>query len=421
MIKSIKKKYKEISRIYGINRAPLYLGYYILHKWIEAVYIHLIKMCYPVDNTLIIFRSFPDYADNARALADYMHDNKYGQKYKIYFDVYDLQKVKRWNKKVSFISCESKIGIYHLNSLKKVYTAGFLMSTHRPILIRKRARKKQIIINLWHGCGYKDKSDSQGKGPANFDLALVPGKLFVTPKSHFWNICKENILPIGYPRYDWLKVKAPAAQQLLDSYKKNQRSKVVMWMPTYRADKNGVYTDTNTITQFPLIDNLEHWYELDGFCAEHNVVLIVKLHPFQKEYDIPFSKFGFIKEIDNSIFDNADVPMYKFIGLTDALISDYSSVAVDYLIVNRPMAFTLDDFEEYSQARGFVFDDPRAYMPGHHLYSFQDLIGFLSDISAGRDVFRSQRRKMYGEAICYSDNYCKSILDKLGIQLKRKI
>lgn len=374
-------------------------------------------MCYSVDNTLIILRSFPDYSDNARALADYMSENEYGQKYKIYFDVSKLKKVKRWNKKVSFISCESEIGIYHLNSLKKVYTAGFLMSTHRPILIRKRARKGQVIINLWHGCGYKEKSSSQGNGPANFDLALVPGKLFIAPKSHFWNICEENILPLGYPRYDWLKVKDSTAQLLLDSYKKNQQSKVVMWMPTYRADKNGVYTDTNTITQFPLIDKVERWYELDRICAEHNVVLLVKLHPFQKEYNIPFCQFNYIKEIDNLVFDNADIPMYKFIGLTDALISDYSSVAVDYLIVNRPMAFTLDDFEDYRSNRGFVFDDPRVYMPGHHLYSFQDLKDFLTDMDTGKDDYQNKREQMYGEAICYSDNYCKSILDKLGIQL----
>ena len=414
---STKRKYKEIARSCGKNMAPLYFVYYILHKFIETIYIKWITMCYPVDNTLIILRSYPDYADNARALADYMLDNNYNKKYKILFDVTDLRNVNRWNKNVPFISCESKIGTYHLSSLKKVYTAGFLMSTHRPILIPKRARKGQKIINLWHGCGYKDRSSSQGKGPANFDLALVPGKMFVAPKSHFWNISKENILPLGYPRYDWLKVKDSVAQQLFDSYKKNRQSKVIMWMPTYRADKNGLYIDTNSITQFPLIGNVEQWYELDKVCAEHNVVLLVKLHPFQKEYDIPFSKFEYIKEIDNSVFERTNIPMYKFIGMTDALISDYSSVAVDYLIVNHPMAFTLDDFEEYRSQRGFVFDDPRVYMPGHHLYSFQDLKGFITDVAVGKDDYQRKREQMYGEAICYSDNYCKNILDKLGIRL----
>ena len=56
-------------------------------------------------------------------------------------------------------------------------------------------------------------------------------------------------------------------------------------------------------------------------------------------------------------------------------------------------------------------------MPGHHLYSLQDLKGFLSDVAVGKDDYQSKREQMYGEAICYSDNYCKSILDKLGIRL----
>lgn len=60
-------------------------------------------------------------------------------------------------------------------------------------------------------------------------------------------------------------------------------------------------------------------------------------------------------------------------GYSDALITDYSSVCVDYLIVDKPIAYTLDDYEVYKQTRGFVFEDPHEYMPGHHLYRFSDL------------------------------------------------
>ena len=140
------------------------------------------------------------------------------------------------------------------------------------------------------------------------------------------------------------------------------------------------------------------------------------MHPFQTEYGIPFDSFSNIKEINNQIFDNADVPMYKFVALTDALISDYSSIGVDYLIVNRPIAFTLDDFEEYKKTRGFIIEDPRIYMPGHHLYTFKELKGFLSDIIDGKDSYKEQREQVLSDLITPSDNYCESILDKLGIK-----
>ena len=109
--------------------------------------------------------------------------------------------------------------------------------------------------------------------------------------------------------------------------------------------------------------------------------------------------------------------MYMFIALTDALISDYSSVAVDYLIVDRPIAFTLDDYEAYKKTRGFVFENPLIYMPGHHLYTFDDLEHFLLDVSMGLDPYKEQRAQVSLKAICLSDNYCQSILKRIGITI----
>jgi len=358
----------------------------------------------------------PDYADNARALAEYMVDNGYTKEYSIYFDVNDIKKRQSTENQIKFISCETKLGLYRLKKLKLIVTAKYLMSTHKPILIRKRARKEQLIINLWHGCGYKDKSSQQGNGHAVFDIAIVPGELFVKPKSYFWNIEEEKILPIGYPRYDWLRGEDIGARNIIESFKKDAETKVVIWMPTYRADTRGVYTDSNSITQFPLVDKVGKWQELDRYCAKLDIVLVVKLHPFQKEYGIPFDNFTNIKEITNQVFEDSDVPMYKFIALTDALISDYSSVAIDYLIVNRPIAFTLDDYEEYKKTRGFVFEDPRVYMPGHHLFTFDDLRTFLSDVSEGNDPYMGQRKEMIKVAINSSEDYCLSILNTLGIK-----
>ena len=141
----------------------------------------------------------------------------------------------------------------------------------------------------------------------------------------------------------------------------------------------------------------------------------MKLHPFQAEYGIPFDSFSNIKKIDNQFFDDIDIPMYEFVALTDALISDYSSIGIDYLIVNHPIAFTLDDFEEYKKTRGFIIDDPRIYMPGHHLYIYEDLKRFLSDVSEGKDSYKEQREKVLGDLITQSDNYSEDILTRLGV------
>ena len=389
--------------------------WYKVHKCLERCYGLYIKHFIPIDKNVVLLRSMPDYADNARALAEYMIEKGYNKKYRIYFDVSNLPKYENSVEGINFVSCKNKLGLYRLSKMRLMITAEYTMETHNNLLPTIYKKKGQYRVRLWHGCGYKDRNSTDRVGVRGFDVALVPGRLFVKTKAYYWNVDEESILPIGYPRYNWLMAKDNKAYKLMNSYKEDTNTKVVIWMPTFRNDKDGKFIDSASITQFPLISDNNQWFELDRLCHEHNVMLLIKLHRLQPNYDIRFGLFSNIREINNDTFENANVQMYQFLALTDALISDYSSVAVDYLIVDKPTAFALEDFEEYKRTRGFVFDDPRDYMPGHHLYSFEDLTGFLSDISANNDKYKDRRSKMYEEAISRSDDYCRDLLEKIGI------
>ncbi len=385
---------------------------------IERVFIFFIKMKYSIDESVIILKSMPDYSDNARALSEYMIKNGYTNKYKIYFDVSNLDYYNDRIEGITFISSKSKNGCYNFSCLRLILTAKYLLSTHDLIVNKKLAQEGQCVVRLWHGCGYKTRMQPEIKKAKRFDAALVPGPLFVKVKAKFWSVEEKYILPIGYPRYDWIKSKDDDAQKLIDSFKLNEKTKVIMWMPTFRKDKYGRSKfDYIKITQFPILYNIDQWKELDSCCARNNIVILVKLHPYQEDYPIPFASFSNIKEIKNELFEKYDIPMYKFIGVTDALISDYSSIAIDYLIVDKPIAFTLDYYEEEKKTRKFIFDDIREYMPGHHLYNITDMKSFIDDISKGNDTYKDKRRQMYDMCIASSDNYCKSVLDKLGITM----
>lgn len=392
--------------------------YVSIHRLIEGVFVFFIKIFYSIDESVIILKSMLDYSDNARALCEYMVKNGYTNKYKIYFVVSNLEYYKNRIEGVTFISSRSKKGYYSFSYLRLIFTAKYLLSTHNLIINKKLAKKNQCIVRLWHGCGYKTRMRPESKKAKRFDAALVPGPLFVKIKAEFWNVDEKCILPIGYPRYDWIKTKDNDALKLIDSFRMNEKTKVVMWMPTFRKDKYERSTfNYIKITQFPIIYNIDSWKELDSYCASNNIVILVKLHPYQEDYSIPFDTFTNIKEVKNELFEKMNIPMYKFIGVTDALISDYSSIAIDYLIVDKPIAFTLDYYEEEKKTRKFIFDDIREYMPGHHLYNITDMENFIDDISKGNDLYKDKRRQMYDMCIAPSDNYCKSVLDKLGITM----
>ena len=388
----------------------------ILHKCLEICYGLYVKQFVPIKKDVILFRSIPDYADNARALAEYMVEKGYDKYYKIYFDVENLSEYKDCIKGITFVSCKNKYDLYKLSRMRLIISAGYTMETHNNLLPARYMKPGQYRVRLWHGCGYKDRNSIDKIKIRKFDAALVPGRLFVKPKAYYWNVDEKYIFPIGYPRYKWLQEKDNKAEKLINSFKNDNNTKVVVWMPTFRNDKNGKLVDSASITQFPLVESPMQWLELDDLCRERNVTLLVKLHRLQPEYDIPFDKFANIKKIGDDTFKKADVQMYQCLALTDALISDYSSVAIDYLIVDRPIAFALQDYEEYKRTRGFVFENPKDYMPGHHLYSFDDLKSFLTDVSANIDKYKDLRLKMDNEAIARSDDYCRDILETVGIR-----
>lgn len=362
----------------------------------------------------IVFTSTPDYSDNSRAFSDYLIANGYLGKYKIFWAVTNPKKCKKLYPKAKVTFVKDK-GISRILNLKLFITAGWQFGTH-GVPYQGSRLQGQKVIRLWHGCSYKDKDSRYKKKPLSktaFDYALVSGPLFIKTKAYFWNCDESKIIPLGYPRYDWLKKESSDAIKL----KKEllcDNEKLIIWMPTYRNNKSECVNDNDNITQFPIIASKNQWMQLDEFCKESRIVLIVKLHPYQKDYDIDWKSFSNIKQIDNKDFELNHTNLYSFLSLTDALITDYSSVGVDYMVVNKPIAFTLDDFELYRDGRGFVIPNVKDYMPGHHLYTFNDLTGFIKDVANNSDIYREQRAKLKDTLIHSSNNYCQEIADKLG-------
>lgn len=67
---------------------------------------------------------------------------------------------------------------------------------------------------------------------------------------------------------------------------------------------------------------------------------------------------------------------------------------MDYLLLDKPTGFTLDDFEEYRAKRGFIYENVLDYMPGNHIYTFDQLAQFLQELSAGIDTHSADRAAM---------------------------
>ena len=374
---------------------------------------HVFKNC-AIEKNKILFTSVPAFSDNAKILYEYLirqYPEKHYQFVWLIGRDDEMPQIPDPNVKIV-----RKGTLYHrglpYHTFKEIYTCQYIFFTHRSPVQECGIRKGQTVVNLWHGCGYKDKEETAQKwiemNPCQ--MALVPGKVFIETKSKFWGCDKSIIQPIGYPRYDLLKTESPNAKQLAAELKGNAE-KLIVWMPTFRKSAKTDYPEANIQSQYdlPLLQSDEQLKQLNAFCAEHHMILCIKRHPLQVKYSCESMSLSHICFISNETFVSHQAELYSFLPYTDALISDYSSIAIDYLLLNRPMAFALEDFEAYQKARGFVFKDPLHYMPGNHLYHYEDLQKFLSEISQGIDSHAQERLQIMEEVHNPCENYCERV------------
>jgi len=134
-----------------------------------------------------------------------------------------------------------------------------------------------------------------------------------------------------------------------------------------------------------------------------NKKIIIKIHHMDYINNIieEYNLFNNIKVINNEFFEKNEVMLYELLGMADKLITDYSSVYIDYLILDKPIGFFIPDLKKYSNDRGFYENNLNESLPGPILEQDNDLINFIIN---NEDNY-SQKRKIINEKYNkYKDN-----------------
>ena len=152
--------------------------------------------------------------------------------------------------------------------------------------------------------------------------------------------------------------------------------------------------------------------ELNRILKFHNNRMIIKLHPLQ-EIDVSKYDYTNIEFVTEQQLMDGDMTVYDLLRNSDALISDYSSVYFDYMILNRQIGFTITDIGEYNKKRGFIFDYPTDYMPGPTLDCKEDFVKFINGVEFGVDSYKNKRFEVNNIFNDYQDgNSAKRIAEK---------
>lgn len=378
---------------------------------------------------VIIFRSGPhsssyikgtDYSDNARALFEYMVANGYNKKYRLVWMVkYPMEFAKYKKENVEFISfdwSESDNKVERDLYYRILCLAKYIFFTDAYGFARN-CRPDQTRMQLWHGCGFKNRVNFV-RCEHRYEYTTVISDLYAKIHEEIYGLRSDQLLVTGYAKQDWL-FQSPE-QELHELFDIIESKKYIFWMPTFRMAEKTLSQlneyELESETGLPIINTAEKMELINHLLKETGCFLIIKLHPFQNTSLVKCENLSNVKLLNNKELFQKDLQINRLLAEADALISDYSSAAVDFMLLDRPIAFTLEDVGEYANSRGFVFDNIEQWLPGMEIYTFEDFYTFLHEVAKNIDSTMEKRRKLTIKMHKYYDgNNCKRIVEAIKL------
>ena len=362
-----------------------------------------------IDENLFVFQSEGDFWDNARALYEYMISQEFNKKYHLVWLVENPNLYKRFAKKnVEFIKIDSYNPAEIFKCQKIMRTAHFFFFTHRGY---KDARKKQTVVNLWHGGVIMKASEGKPCLYKIFDYQCSSSQAAAERMSLATGIRKEQTIINGDCRQDYL---FSNCADKVKSFLGTEYDKYILGMPTFKKTKT--WTDASTESWIlPMIKSKVQFEELNSFCKKENVLLILKVHHLEDTSFIEADTLTNIRVIKDEDLQNSDIQLYELIGKTDAMLTDFSSVAYDYMLLDKPIGYMISEMQNYS--RGFIIENITDEMIGEKILSLDELKKFIVDIKNGVDNYHLERKKILDKFYVYQkDGNCERLLNILKIE-----
>ncbi len=233
---------------------------------------------------------------------------------------------------------------------------------------------ENVIVQLWHAPGASKKfggsvdiqsRDILEKISKNTDYLIVTSEDIKEYYSEAFQISTSKIKALGLPRMDYYFENHDVdflKKNLLDKHNISSDKKIVLYAPTFRDEEK--------------YNNVFNYLDLDEFNRNlgDEYVLALRLHPKIKDfYKDEISANG--QYIDVSNYESEQELML----MSDILITDYSSIMIEFVALNKPAVFFTYDLDSYlSNERGFYYDFEKT-VPGPIVHSSQELIDVIKN------------------------------------------
>lgn len=298
--------------------------------------------CFPIQKDKIVFVNYKGkgYGDNPKYIAEEIQRQRLPWK---------MIWLVRGNV-AGIPDCIKKVNLDGLKAYYELSTAKFLVSNSKnniPTNYLTRKKKNQLYLQTWHGdfgpkyiekeiedtfsSGYiaRSKIDS-----AATNAVLSGNEFFSTVlKESFWLPKECEILEYGIPRNDIYFRGDEERNRLKLQFGFSLDDHILLYAPTFRDDHD--------LSCYSI--NLERVREtLSKLDGGPSWKVIVRLHPNISSETELFDYNDYV--VDGSSWaDQQELCM-----ISDVLVTDYSSIFADFLLMRKPVFLYVTDLEKYA-------------------------------------------------------------------------
>lgn len=290
-----------------------------------------------------------------------------------------------------------KLKTQGLPVVKSISIKGFFLQLHASVAVyctgssdlMGRLLGGAVHINLWHGVGggkkigydagwfgskfneYITRIESQNE---NNKYMLCTSEEMEKVFSSAFRIKKTQFIYAGQPRNDIF------FDENYNSKLLTIKKKIILYMPTHRQEGK---KKINCNRIFDLS-------RVESFCKKNNCVFVIKKHYYHRAETENLKQYKHIYDWTTKNIDPNLMLLYS-----SCLVSDYSSVTADYLLLNRPIFYYCYDINDYVHMDRELYWKYEDITPGPKVYSFEELLSSLKQVMEQKiDVYESERKRV---------------------------
>lgn len=362
-------------------------------RWLDA----LAQLLVPARDDRVAWISDPDYIGNAHHL--YRHVVSTRDAVEHVWLITDPSLRERIE--ADFVRFGGPTRQHRLQVLDRHSLRGYLaflrcrrvFHTHGVYRWTTTAVRRQCV-SLWHGMPIKAigalNRRSPNPHPTFGTLHVATSHFFRYVIAAAFGARDDEVLLTGLPRCDVLyrpHPAAPDAEQVREALGVDRDRHLVLWLPTYRTPGHRQWANDGVVGFQTFLDDLTdaQWDMVEREARRTGTEVLVKPHPHD-----PLNESGHrlshehVRLITAQEWTDLELELYDVLAVTDGLISDLSSVLIDWLPTGRPLGMAGFDPETYTRDVLFPVETLHRSARVHDLSDPSVITAFFDAVASGR-------------------------------------